>query len=120
KLVVAYPVLPWLSVMALGYAAGGLVARESAERLAPRCLAAAVAALAVFAVVRGVDGYGNLGLHRDDGSLVQWLHVCKYPPSLSYLALELGVMGVLLALLLRLGAGASALAPLVLLGQTAF
>jgi uncharacterized membrane protein len=121
--IVAYPVLPWLSVMALGYAAGGFVAGERADRLAPRCLAAAVAALAVFAVVRGVDGYGNLGLHRDDGSLVQWLHVCKYPPSLSYLALELGVMGLLLALFLRVShgrAGLGALAPLVLLGQTAF
>ncbi len=84
---------------------------------------AGLGALAVFAVVRGVDGYGNAQLHRDGGSLIQWIHVCKYPPSLAYASLELGLMALLLALLLRVNetfAGARALSPLVLLGQTAF
>ncbi len=121
--VVAYPLLPWLAVMALGYSAGGLVVRTPADRLSARCLGAAVVALGLFAVVRGIDGYGNQGLYRDDASLVQWLHVCKYPPSLSYLCLELGLMGLLLALFLRVGPASPfrvALSPLVLLGQTAF
>ena len=51
-----------------------------------------LAALAVFAVVRAVDGYGNLGLHRGDGGWLHWLHVSKYPPSLSFTALELGII----------------------------
>ncbi len=118
--VVAYPLVPWLAVMALGHAAGGLFGGALADRLAGRWAALGALSLAVFAVVRGVDRYGNLGLHRDDASLVQWLHVSKYPPSLSYAALELGLMALLLAVFLRVPAGSRGLRPLVLLGQTAF
>jgi uncharacterized membrane protein len=118
KILVGYPLLPWLAIMALGYAAGGVVSSTPAERLSRRALGAGLLALAVFALVRGLDGYGNLRLYRDDGSLVQWLHVCKYPPSLSYTALELGLMGLWLSLFLRVPALCRG--PLPLLGQTAF
>jgi uncharacterized membrane protein len=118
--IVAYPLLPWLAVMALGHAMGGVVTGVAPSRLAGRAAIAGAAALSVFAVVRGVDGYGNLGLHRDSSALLQWVHVSKYPPSLSYAALELGIMALLLALLLCAAPSSRALAPLVLLGQTAF
>jgi uncharacterized membrane protein len=120
RVLVAYPLLPWLAIMALGHAAGSLVVGVAPERLARRAALAGAAALAIFAVVRGVDGYGNLGLHRDGGALLQWLHVSKYPPSVSYAALELGIAAVLLAVLLRVPPSSRGLAPLVLLGQTAF
>jgi uncharacterized membrane protein len=120
RFLVAYPLLPWLAVMALGHAAGALFSNDSADRLARRSFGAGVVALAVFLVVRGVDRYGNLGLHRDDGALLQWLHVSKYPPSISYATLELGIMALLLAAFLRVPPGSRWVAPLVLLGQTAF
>jgi uncharacterized membrane protein len=41
-------------------------------------------------------------LHRDDLSLVQWLHVSKYPPSMAYTTLELGIMALFLAALFQL------------------
>ncbi|MCA9511990.1 MAG: hypothetical protein KC560_14865, partial [Myxococcales bacterium] len=101
-------------------------ARGVARRFAPRCAAAGVAALALFALVRGLDGYGNMGLHRDDGSLAQWLHVSKYPPALAYAALELGLMAValggFLALEARLRPGAAFASPrnpLRVYGETA-
>ena len=53
-----------------------------------------------FAAVRGLNGWGNMALFREDGSLVQWLHVSKYPPSVTYDALELGIAFLLLALFL--------------------
>lgn len=117
---VAYPALPWLAVMALGHAAGERFAGEEAKKLATFAAAAGALALVVFGIVRGYDAYGNLGLYRDDGSLVQWLHVSKYPPSLTYLALELGLSWLVLAALLRVRPESKALAPLSLLGQTAF
>ena len=78
--------------------------------------------LVVFAVVRGVDGYGNWGLYRDSLAPLQWLHVAKYPPSLSYSALELGLTFLLLALFFVLDDKAErpALQPLGVLGSTAF
>ena len=73
--------------------------------------------------MRGVNGYGNLGLLREGGSLVQWLHVSKYPPSLSFVALELGLMALALAALLalerRLDAPPNPRNPFLVLGRTA-
>jgi uncharacterized membrane protein len=124
RTVVAYPLVPWLSYMMLGWVIGRwlLEARAPAERARALGLAGAFL-LAAFAVVRGVDGYGNWNLHRDSGELLQWLHVSKYPPSLSFGCLELGLGLTLLAGLLAIDDPARprrALAGLSLLGATAF
>jgi hypothetical protein len=63
---------------------------------------AGIAALVVFVLVRGAQGYGDMFLPRTDGTWQQWLHVSKYPPSLSYAALELGLMALILAALARI------------------
>jgi uncharacterized membrane protein len=126
RFIIGYPLLPWLGMMCLGWAFGRYVleSREGRARLpVARLLAGAgAAALGLFALVRGLNGYGNMLLYRDDGSLLQWLHVSKYPPSLSYAALELGLMALLLAgfwrLEERLGE-VKGLEPLRTLGQTA-
>jgi uncharacterized membrane protein len=122
-LIVAYPVLPWLAIMCLGWIFGRRLVRwdVAAPVRAPRVLFAwAAGALALFVVVRGLDRYGNMGLHRDDGTLAHWLHVSKYPPSLSFTALELGIMATLLAVLFAVTARRPDFArPLRVLGQTA-
>jgi uncharacterized membrane protein len=41
-------------------------------------------------------------LYREDHSLVQWLHVSKYPPGIAYTTLELGIMAIILAGLFQL------------------
>jgi uncharacterized membrane protein len=118
---VAYPLIPWLSMAALGLVFGhGLKARGAAW--GARTLArAGIVLLACFAVVRAVNGYGNMQLLRTDGSLTQWLHVSKYPPSLSFVSLEIGLMALLLAFFFaardRLAFGARH--PLTVFGQCA-
>ena len=104
RFIAAYPLVPWLGIMMLGWVLGRrlLVWRAAGvdAARAPKVLATfGVVALATFLVVRGIDGYGNMLLHRDDGSLVQWLHVSKYPPSITFSALELGIASLLLAAL---------------------
>ena len=120
-LLVAYPALPWLAIMALGWAFGTFLVRRPEPATTARYLAAGgLAMLALFAVVRGTNGYGNMGLLREDGSLVQWLHVSKYPPSLTFAALELG-LGALLLSGFTLAAGRVAARPrglLMVLGRT--
>ncbi|EYF07443.1 Hypothetical protein CAP_0196 [Chondromyces apiculatus DSM 436] len=125
-LVIAYALLPWLSVMMLGWAFGRVLGKkeEAGRGVRPaRLLAVAgTLALAGFAVVRGLNGYGNMRLLRDDGSLAHWLHVSKYPPSLSYLLLELGVMALALSgffVLARRVGEPRWMRPLAVLGQTA-
>jgi uncharacterized membrane protein len=121
-LIVAYPLVPWLVIMLLGWWFGRRLAGRPGVVTPPRVAAVALAALAVFAVVRGLNGYGNQLLAREDGSLVQWLHVSKYPPALSYVTLELGLMGLVLAAFLAVSRRSGAvgwLEPLRVLGQTA-
>ncbi|HTQ03660.1 MAG TPA: heparan-alpha-glucosaminide N-acetyltransferase domain-containing protein [Polyangiaceae bacterium] len=121
-LIIAYPTLPWLAIMLFGYAWGERLRRETkAPALHPARLAGAGAALlALFVVLRGLNGYGNMGLPREGGSVVQWLHVSKYPPSITYVALELGIMALLIALLARAGERRpfSLASPLLVFGQT--
>jgi uncharacterized membrane protein len=123
---VLYPVTPWLAMMMLGWAFGRhLVAgRETSRGLSPAALCglAGAASLAVFAAVRAWNGYGNMALLRRDASLVEWLHVSKYPPSLAFASLELGLMALGLAglfLLQRRVAQAARWNPFLVLGQTA-
>jgi uncharacterized membrane protein len=113
-----YPVIPWLAVMLLGWASADIARRDPAA-FQRRLLVAGVIAFGVFAVVRGLNGYGNGGLFRDDSSVIQWLHTAKYPASLSYLACELGIAWLLLAGLWTADLPAGARRPLTILGQSA-
>ena len=61
-----------------------------------------------------------MGLLRENDSLAQWLHVSKYPPSVAYDGLELGLGWLLLALFLVWRPPAWADAVLRPLGQSAF
>lgn len=121
SVIFGYPLLPWLGLLVLGHAFGRVL--PSWQRPARRLLFIGLAMLALFLLIRGIDGYGNLKMTRDDASLVQWLHVSKYPPSLAFALLELGVGALLLSAFFALSRGGRAaarlLSPLAVLGQTA-
>ena len=99
--IVGYALLPWLGIMCCGWVLGRkLLEWPEAGRSAKAARVLAVwgaGLLAVFVVVRGANSFGNAFLFRDDGSLQQWLHVSKYPPSVAYDGLELGIACLLLA-----------------------
>jgi uncharacterized membrane protein len=122
---VAYPFVPWMAMMMCGWVLGRWLIRTPERAHVTWALplfGLGMALLTVFVAIRWIDGYGNWGLHRDSMALLQWLHVAKYPPSLAYTTLELGLDFVLLAGFFALDDGAPrrALAPLALLGSTAF
>jgi uncharacterized membrane protein len=106
RLIIGYPTIHWLAILLLGWSWGRrLVTTPSARTTAGRDLArAGIAALILYAVLRGVDAYGNMRLYRDSLAPLQWLHVSKYPPSITYDALELGIMALILAAMFRLAA----------------
>jgi uncharacterized membrane protein len=103
SLSIKYALFPWLAVMVLGWVFGRHLVRvgAGATRVSGKAVlwVAGACLLVVFAAVRGLNGYGNMFLPRADGSWQQWLHVSKYPPSLTYLALELGLLYLCLAFL---------------------
>jgi len=121
---VLYPALPWLSMMMLGWVLGKWLVTEQASltKAASFMMTVGLFALAAFVVIRGLDGYGNAMLYLEGNTLVQWLHVSKYPPSLAYTLLELGLMAMVLALLMRLESMTGMIRrnePVIVFGQTA-
>ena len=121
---VLYPVMPWLAMMMLGWAFGRfLLAPQGPQRAQSVLLLCGLAAIALFALVRGLNSYGNMLLLREDLSWTQWLHVSKYPPSLTYACLELGIMALLLSALMKLESALKGPIqqnnPILVFGQTA-
>jgi uncharacterized membrane protein len=100
---IKYALFPWLAIMVLGWVFGRHLVRVGAgsTRVSGKTILwiSGVASLAIFLVVRWHAGYGDMFLPRTDDSWQQWLHVSKYPPSLTYCALELGILFLCLALL---------------------
>jgi uncharacterized membrane protein len=117
---VLYPLLPWLTYMIVGFICGRFMLLKAGTEPIRFFLMAGLASLLVFGVVRGLNGYGNMGLLRDNLSLLQWLHVSKYPPSLSFATLELSLMFLILALLFAWYKNRTELSsnPLLVFGRT--
>jgi uncharacterized membrane protein len=118
---VLYPMLPWLGYMILGWASAKVLLRKDGLNTVGFFATAGSVSLIVFFIFRGLNKYGNMALYRSDHSVLQWLHVSKYPPSLTFAALELGLMFLILAALFAWyrNRSASAANPLQVFGRTA-
>ena len=102
--VVAYPLVPWVAVMALGFSCGPLFAHDRPVR--QRYLAVSgAAAIAAFLVLRALNGYGDPVPWSSQSSstytILSFLNTTKYPPSLAFLLMTLGPTALALAWLDR-------------------
>lgn len=99
---VAYPLVPWIGVMAAGYAIGTVFDMD-AQRRCRILIALGLSLIGIFVVLRLVDVYGDPRKWSAHSSILftalSFLNVSKYPPSLFYLLVTLGPALVLLALL---------------------
>ena len=86
--VVLYSLVPWIGVMALGYAFGVIVEMEAARRRR-WCHILAIGAIVVFAVLRATDLYGD-PRPWNGASVLNFLNTTKYPASLQFLLMTLG------------------------------
>ncbi len=104
SIMVIYPILPWIGVMALGYAFGPLTRAERPERRAT-CLRLGLGLTLAFVLLRWTNLYGDPTpwVRQDSAAmtLVAFLNCQKYPPSLLYLLMTLGPSIALLAVLDR-------------------
>ena len=96
KLKVSYPLLPWIGVILFGWLAGPLYARSMEAVKRDRILTlAGVACLALLALLRGFNIYGETlpwTVQQDaTHTAMSFLNYTKYPPSLDFLLLTLGV-----------------------------
>ena len=109
---VRYVLIPWVGVMATGFAFGSLLRRPDRRTWILRI---GICATALFFVLRGMNLYGNgiaglpFGFPRSAGpwsvqptlalTMVSFFNTLKYPPSLDYLLMTLGPSLILLGLL---------------------
>lgn len=91
---VPYPVIPWFGVMCLGHGLG-FIFRQDAQQRRRSVLALALGLLAAFVVLRTINGYGDPAPWSRQSSVVMtvlsFINVSKYPPSLMYVLVTLGV-----------------------------
>ena len=97
-----YPVLPWIGVILLGYACGPWFAKGSDPVLRMRrLLMLGLALITGFCVIRWLNVYGDKPWFHAETTLrtvMSFLALTKYPPSLLFLMPTLGAGCLLLAL----------------------
>jgi uncharacterized membrane protein len=99
SLIVLYSIIPWIGVMAAGYAFGKILMLEPTRRNR-LCLAIGLGAIALFIVLRAFNLYGDprpwSAVAQDSNgapampALFAFLNTSKYPASLLFLLMTLG------------------------------
>jgi uncharacterized membrane protein len=116
--IVGYPLVPWVAVMALGFCLGPLFLRDRAVRR--RYLTGiGAAAILAFVLIRTLNVYGDPQPWTVQSSptytVLSFLNTTKYPPSLAFLLMALGPSFLALAWFDRPGLKPSN--PLVVFGR---
>jgi uncharacterized membrane protein len=108
NLIVLYSIIPWIGVMAAGYAFGKILTLEPSQRKR-LCLMIGISAIALFLILRGLNLYGDprpwhAAAQGRNGAplmpaLFSFLNTTKYPASLSFLLMTLGPIITLIPVL---------------------
>ena len=100
NLFVAYPLIPWVGVMAAGYALGRVYGWEN-ERRRRFLFGIGLAATALFLVIRYLNFYGDPAPWQPQSTgwfiVLSFLNTTKYPVSLLFLLMTLGPALIFLA-----------------------
>jgi uncharacterized membrane protein len=91
--ILAYPLIPWIGVMAVGYSLGAIYGWEP-ERRRRLLLRLGIALTAAFLVLRFINVYGDPFPWKAQPTatftMLSFLNLTKYPPSLLFLLMTLG------------------------------
>ncbi|MDA0196948.1 MAG: heparan-alpha-glucosaminide N-acetyltransferase domain-containing protein [Bacteroidetes bacterium] len=95
KLYAYYPVIPWITVMSLGYCFGTIYEKSFDNDKRKKILKAiGIDSIVLFIIVRGVNIYGDplswVEFDSFSKTFMSFMNPTKYPPSLSYLLMTLG------------------------------
>jgi uncharacterized membrane protein len=101
-LMVLYSIVPWIGVMAAGYAFGAVITLEP-QRRNRICIALGASAIVLFLGLRLIDVYGDPRHWSTAGpnpapTLFRFINTSKYPASLQFLLMTLGPTILLLPL----------------------
>jgi uncharacterized membrane protein len=90
-----YPILPWIGLITLGYWLGGLYGPGQDAAIRKKTLRRwGWVAIILFVLIRALDGYGDPAQWSAQPhaifTLLSFLDVSKYPPSLLYILMTIG------------------------------
>jgi uncharacterized membrane protein len=96
SIAVLYAILPWTGIMMVGYGMGQLYeARFSVASRKKILLWAGIASFALFVVLRAVNGYGDPVKWSTQSigwrTFLSFMNTTKYPPSLLYSLMTVGI-----------------------------
>jgi uncharacterized membrane protein len=120
---IVYPVLPWIGLMTLGYVSGNLyTASFPIERRKRWLLGIGLVATILFILLRSLHLYGEPTDWQEQNSsiftVMSFLNMTKYPPSLQFLLMTMGPAMIFLALIEHVNWRAKN--PLVVFGKVPF
>jgi len=99
--IMGYPPIPWLGIMLAGFASGKLFELE-AEKVKSLFIKIGLGALLLFTVARYINIYGDPVVWSSQKSRIftflSFMNVTKYPPSLLFCLITLGIMFLMLGL----------------------
>ena len=100
-LIMGYPPIPWIGILLAGFGFGILFNRPQNERKR-LFMRIGLGSIALFLLLRFINSYGDpapWSIHNNDlFTILSFLNVTKYPPSLIFCLLTLGIMFVMLSL----------------------
>lgn len=98
RLIVSYPLIPWIGVMALGYGLGEVMLRPDRRRL---LFNLGLGVTLGFLALRAINVYGDPEPWSEQKdalfTVMSFVNCEKYPPSLAYLLMTLGPILFVLA-----------------------
>lgn len=99
--VMGYPPIPWLGIMLIGFATGKLFELPAAQRKSI-FLKIGLASILLFIIIRAINIYGDSipwATQRNFlYTFLSFMNVTKYPPSLVFCLVTLGIMFIILSI----------------------
>ena len=99
ELWVNYPVLPWLELVSFGVLFGHWLVDDSRKAF-ERALKIGAAFILAFLVLRTLDSFGNIR-PREGSTWIDFLNMVKYPPSITFNLLTIGLNLIVMGLFAR-------------------
>ncbi|SDH05108.1 DUF1624 domain-containing protein [Chitinophaga filiformis] len=95
RFIVGYPVIPYIGIISLGYCLGSLYTPDTAPETRKKLLRnIGIGAILLFVILRWINIYGDAahwsGQQNFMFTLLSFVNVTKYPPSLLYILMTLG------------------------------